>query len=123
MLALPLHLKKKGLIASASCRHHSKQVLLSLIKHRFYVTLPDVQAHSNHSCEGAAGYAQILHSLVIQEIKLIVYCGITKVRDVRSSLKRFVQTKLTIAGGIKPNETNRDFYPTGNDIKNHIYLV
>ena len=92
-------------------------------QHRFYIPLPDVQAHSHHSCGGAARFAQIVHPSVIQEIRSIVSSGITKVQDVRAAVKRFVKTRLVIAGGIKPQETNRAYYPTSVDIKNHIYLA
>ena len=90
---------------------------------RFFVSLPDVDAHSNHSCGGAAGFAQTVHPAIIEEIRNLARDGITKVADVKSALRRYVKSRLFVDGGIKPEETNRAYYPSSVDIKNHIYLA
>ena len=90
---------------------------------RYFVSLPDVDAHSNHSCGGAAGFAQTVHPAIIHEISNIVRNGITKATEVKAALRRFVKTGLNVDQGIKPEETNRAYYPSGVDIKNNIYLA
>ena len=87
---------------------------------RFFVVLPTKEAHhSVHPTEGPIGYAQRMHPKLAEKIQDLVSEGITSVPEVTRALKYFVNH--TLCPDFKPNISDRAYYPTADDIRNHIY--
>ena len=87
---------------------------------KYFVLLPTKEAHSSvHPTEGAIGYAQRMHPKLAEKIHDLVSEGITNVQDVTRALKYYVNH--TLCPGSKPDISDRAYYPTADDIRNHIY--
>ena len=87
---------------------------------RFFVVLPTKEAHQSvHPTEGPIGYAQRMHPKLAEKIQDLVSEGITSVPEVTRALKYFVNH--TLCPDFKPNISDRAYYPTADDIRNHIY--
>lgn len=113
---------------------------------RWYMQLPDKEAHQYHemepSClppspcsfpipseeeEEATGdendnLSSRLHPEVANKIRELVSQGIDEVYAVRKQLRKFVLGELFPPGEM-PERHNLSFFPTVNDIKNHIHQV
>ena len=87
---------------------------------KFYVLLPKPEAHHvHHDTSGAVALAQRIHPNLVDKIKELVTEGVTDTSEVKRSLKNYVIHVLCPQE--KPNETNRTYFPTNDDIRNHIY--
>ena len=79
--------------------------------------LPTEEAHhSSHETKGAAGLAQRIHPKLIY---VLVCEGVTDTQEVKRALKHY--TLHVLCPESKPELTNRAYYPTTEDIRNHIY--
>ena len=86
----------------------------------YHVLLPNEEAHhAFHQTHGAASYAQRVHPKLIEKIYELVFEGITDVQEVKRALKHHVTHVL--CPDIKPDLTDRSYYPTSTDVRNHIY--
>ena len=82
--------------------------------------LPDEEAHhAFHQTHGAASYAQRVHPKLIEKMYELVFEGVTDVQEVKHALKHHVTHVL--CPDIKPDLTDRSYYPTSTDVRNHIY--
>ena len=89
-------------------------------KVKYYVLLPAEEAHhASHQTHGAASYAQRVHPKLIEKIYELVFEGVTDVQEVKRALKHHVTHVL--CPDFKPDLTDRSYYPTSTDIRNHIY--
>ncbi len=100
-----------------------KQVLLTgkevETQKKYYVLVPTVQAHGNyHPTSGLAGFAQRVHPKITEKINTLVGEGI---QEVKRALRHYVIHCLFPDPQNRPGETNRAYYPTNTDIKNHVY--
>ena len=90
-------------------------------KTRYFVLLPTVEAHVNsHPTSGAAGFAQRVHPKISEKVNTLGE-GITDVQEVKRTLRHYIIHVLFPDPSNRPNETNRAYYPTNIDIKNHVY--
>ncbi|XP_074857152.1 calcium-responsive transcription factor isoform X2 [Carettochelys insculpta] len=133
--------KKTGEMENASC-----QLYKATCPARWYVQLPTQQAHQYHEMETCLPLSPSafpvpspeeeedavrdenctlpsrLHPQVADKIRELVSQGIEQVYAVRKQLRKFVEREL-----FKPDEVperhNLSFFPTVNDIKNHIHEV
>ncbi|XP_072117616.1 calcium-responsive transcription factor [Mobula birostris] len=114
---------------------------------RWYVQLPTPQAHQYHDQDGSylpppplpppPTYVSIeeedigmmdengilpsrLHPRVTEKIRELVAQGIDQVYMVRKQLRKFVERELFKPDDV-PERHNLSFFPTVNDIKNHIH--
>ena len=88
----------------------------------YFVLLPTKEAHgSYHPTSGPAGFAQRVHPKIIEKINVLVGEGITEVEEVKRALRHYVLHILFPDPNNRPDETNRAYYPTKTDIKNHVY--
>ena len=84
--------------------------------------MPGEEAHHEyHETHGAASYAQRIHPKLIEQIYELVGEGTTEVQEVKRALKHYVQHSL--CADVKPDLTDRAYYPTSTDVHNHIYLA
>ena len=112
--------KKKDKLTQLRDAASQGKKLNSIVK--YYVCLPEEEAHHGyHQTHGAASYAQRIHPKLIEKIYELVSEGITEIQEVKRSLKNYVQHSL--CADIKPDLTDRSYYPTTTDIHNHIYLA
>ena len=89
---------------------------------KYFVLLPTREAHkSYHPTSGPAGFAQRVHPKIIDQVNTLVGEGITEVREVKHALRHYVLHILFPDPNNRPSETNRAYYPTNTDIKNHVY--
>lgn len=87
-----------------------------------YVSLPTEEAHTSHPTGGGvAGFSQRVNSQVAAQIGEIVADGITDKSQVRTLLHRYVMHELCSKAPPDPND--RAYFPTDNDLKNHIYMA
>ena len=94
------------------------------IKHYYYISLPTLVAHSEHSVGAEAAFFQKVHPLISQKISELVNEGLVNYYEVKRSLAHYVKHVLPVVEGIDPpSEDNRVFYPTDKDIQNHIYMA
>ena len=83
---------------------------------RYYVSLPTEEAHHQAHQTGAMhGMAQRMHPKLAQKIR----DGITEVPTVYQMLRHYVNNELCKED--KPSCSDRAYYPTEDDIKNHVY--
>ena len=92
------------------------------LQYNHFVVLPTKEAHkSYHDTNRAASFAQRIHPKLVSKIYELVSEGIiTAVQEVKSHLKHNVLHILCVHK--KPDITNRAYFPTTIDIRNHIYL-
>lgn len=62
-----------------------------------------------------------MHPKLIEKIYELVSEGLTDVQEVKRALKHYVQHNL--CPEIKPDFTDRSYYPTTTDVHNHVYLA
>ena len=74
--------------------------------------------HSFHETKGPAGYAQRIHPKLIEKIYELVSEGITDTQEVKRALKHYTLHELCPEE--KPELTDRAYYPTSVDIRNHV---
>ena len=87
---------------------------------KYHVLLPTEKAHhSFHETKGAAGYAQRIHPKLIEKIYELVSEGITDTQEVKRALKHY--TLHVLCPEEKPELTDRAYYPTSVDVRNHVY--
>ena len=85
---------------------------------RFFISLPTKEAHEKvHPTGIVGGMAQRVHPMISKKIEDLVKEGITEVHEVKRSLHLFVKTDMRTN---PPSESNRSYYPTNTDIRNHI---
>ena len=88
----------------------------------YCVILPTEEAHKNyHNTTGAASFAHRIHPKLVSKIYELVSEGITNVQEVKNHLKHYVSHVLCVHQ--KPDITDRAYFPTTIDIRNHIYLA
>ncbi|KAM4698060.1 calcium-responsive transcription factor [Rhinophrynus dorsalis] len=111
---------------------------------RWYVQLPDQDAHQYHDlesgcfspssttfqpsteeeeemlCEESTAQPSRLHPRVAGKIRDLVSRGIDEVYSVRKQLRKFVERELFNPYDV-PERHNLSYFPTVNDLKNHIH--
>jgi len=93
-------------------------------EHYYFVSLPTLAAHSEHSVGVEAAFFQKVNPCVSQKISELVNEGMVNYYEVKRSLAHYVKHVLPMVEGIDPpSEDNRAFYPTDKDIQNHIYMA
>ncbi|KAL5013792.1 hypothetical protein ScPMuIL_008062 [Solemya velum] len=106
--------KAKMALSSTLKRSLSDTTIRQLV---IYATIASNEEHKNHAIGENAGYCQPLYGDIIRKIKELAEEGHRKVTSVKLLLAQYVREHL--APDIP--ETNRRFYPTSKDIRNHIY--
>ena len=87
---------------------------------KYHILLPTEEAHhSFHQTKRAAGYAQRIHPKLVEKIHELVSEGITDTPEVKKALKHY--TLHVLCQEQKPELTNRAYFPTTTDVRNHIY--
>lgn len=100
-----------------------KQALLNgdivQTKTKYFVSLPTNESHENtHPTGVISGPAQKVHPLLSKKIEDLVREGAVDANEIQRSLREFVKNQSAIS---KPSFTDRAYYPTVNDIRNHMY--
>ena len=108
-------LREEKLSALKSALSNDKNVL---IKTKFFVSLPTNASHEKFHPTGiVCGPAQKVHPLISKKIEDLVREGAVDANEVQRSLKEYVKNNSIL----QPSVTDRSYYPTVNDIRNHMY--
>ena len=86
----------------------------------YHVSLPTNGAHKGHKCGQKSGMAQHMHPMVSQKIALLIREGATNPQEFRRALREYVQSEFKENC---PSTVNRSYFPTLEDIRNHIYTA
>ena len=86
----------------------------------YHVSLPTNEAHKGHKCGQESGMAQRMHPMVAQKIVQLVREGATNPQEVRRTLREYVRSEFKENC---PSTVNRAYFPTLEDIRNHIYTA
>ena len=85
----------------------------------FFVSLPTHESHEkSHPTGILCGAAQKVHPLISKKIEDLVREGSTDPNEVRRALREYVRNQCSTP---KPSPTDRAYYPTTTDIRNHLY--
>ena len=106
------HLKSKKLRQLREMKLHS-------LTPRFFVSLPTHESHEkSHPTGILCGAAQKVHPLISKKIEDLVREGSTDPNEVQRALREYVRNQCSTP---KPSPTDRAYYPTTTDIRNHMY--
>ena len=67
-----------------------------------------------------AGLLQPIDERLVDKIHDLVSCGVNRVSEMERHLQYFVKKEL-FSGKQLPENTNRRFFPTSMDVRNHMY--
>ena len=90
------------------------------IQKKYHVSVPASNAHIGHNCGEQAGMAQRINPTVSNKITMLVREGATNPQEIRRVLREYVRSALKDKC---PNTTNRSYFPTLEDIRNHVYMA
>jgi len=109
-------LKEEKLKALKLCLQKKSPV--EIIK-KYFVSLPTEDAHhSCHPTRGIMGLFQQIHPELINKIQELVCAGTTEPMEIKKLLKHHVHHYM--CPGQLPDPNDRAYYPTTEDIRNHI---
>ncbi|KAL9847810.1 calcium-responsive transcription factor isoform 2-T12 [Geothlypis trichas] len=140
--------RRKGFQPKKACEQEStsSQLYKATCPARWYVQLPTQQAHQYHEMETSclppspshlsvsspeeeevirdenSTLPSRLHPQVADKIRELVSQGVEQVYAVRKQLRKYVERELFTPDEV-PERHNLSFFPTVNDIKNHIHEV
>ena len=86
----------------------------------YHVSLPSESAHTGQKCGVQSGMAQCVHPMISQKIVLLVREGATDAQEVKRALREYVKSEFKENC---PDQINRSYFPTTEDICHHIYLA
>ena len=113
-----LRLAHEKLLKSLKQKLHSSNPIQ--VKKKYFISLPTKDSHENFHPTGIiSGPAQKVHPMVSKKIEDLVREGAVDANEVQRSLREFVKNCSHELS--KPSLTDRAYYPTLNDIRNHIY--
>ena len=89
---------------------------------RYYVKIPLCNIHKYHPLGTAATINHCVDKRVISKIYELVRKGVTRPDKVRRCVEEFVERDLFahISPGERPKKTKRKYYPTREDLRNHV---
>ena len=90
------------------------------VKQMYHISLPTNEVHIGHKCGEESGMAQRIHPMLSQKIALLVREGATNPQEIRRALREYIRSELKENC---PSYTNRSYFPTIEDIRNHIYTA
>ena len=91
-------------------------------ENKYYVSLPTQEAHQSHPVgPGVAGFAQKVHPKIADKICELVSEGTTAVPEIKRISRNYVVH--TLCSDALPSQSDRSYFPTSNDISNHVYLT
>ena len=90
---------------------------------KFFVSLPTEAAHTGHIVGAKGGFAQRMHPRLTQKEMEMVLTGITEPTEVKRALRHYVTSQLCSELNINPAKSDRAFYPTTVDVRNHMHTA
>ena len=90
-----------------------------LVKNKVFVSLPTEEAHHKcHPTKGIMGFSQRVHPELIAKIQEFVSIGTVEPVEVQRLLKHHVKHYMCV--GNLPDPNDRAYYPSLDDIRNHV---
>ncbi|CAH3181744.1 unnamed protein product [Porites lobata] len=90
------------------------------VERRIYIQLPKEDEHKDRIPGEIGGILQPIDKRLVDKIGELVGEGVKTVDETKRHLRQFVKTEL-FPGQSPPASTNRRYYPTDVDIRNHMY--
>ena len=89
---------------------------------RFYVRIPLCFFDLNHPVGESATMGQYVDKRILDKIYELASHNVTNVAEVKRCLDRYVENEVfgDVADAKKPKKTNRRYYPSRKDLRNHI---
>ena len=89
---------------------------------RFYVRIPLCCLHLSHPVGGSATMGQYVDKRILDKIYELANHNVTNIAKVKRCLERYVENEVfgDVAGAKKPKKTNRRYYSSRKDLRNHI---
>ena len=119
-----LTMAKKGVLKSLVKRLSDKTNADNPLRtmSRFYVRIPLCCLHLSHPVGGSATMGQYVDKRILDKIYELASHNVTNVAEVKRCLDRYVENEVFggVAGAKKPKKTNRRYYPSRKDLRNHI---
>ena len=111
---------KEGALTKLKNALQEENKIVSKIHH--YVRIPLPSAHIGHPTGERAGLNQTVNKKVISKIYELVKKSVTNFNEVKRSLISYVELELFqgVPDYERPKRNNRQYYPTNEDIQNHI---
>ena len=92
------------------------------MEYRVYVQFPT--EHTGHLMGELAGYSQHIDADLVSKIRELVDDGVRSLDAMKRHLTTYVEHEiLPEYDNVEVARTNRRFYPTDKDIRNHMYLA
>ncbi|XP_028415032.1 uncharacterized protein LOC114538114 [Dendronephthya gigantea] len=91
-----------------------------VMEKRIYITLPQEKDHSFHLTGKISGLLQPIDERLVKKIQELVSNGVNRVSEMQHHLQYYVKKEI-FAGQQPPEVTNRRFFPTSVDVRNHMY--
>ena len=89
---------------------------------KYYIKIPLCHIHKYHPLGAAATINHCVDKRVIEKINQMVRKGVTRPNEVKRCVEKFVERDLfvNIPSCERPKKTNRKYFPTREDLHNHI---
>lgn len=89
---------------------------------RFYVKISLSVIHFYHHLGAAATIGQYVDKRILEKVFELVQKSITSLGEVKRCLDQFLKRELfcDVPDSKKPRKTNRRYYPSRKDLRNHI---
>ena len=88
---------------------------------RYYVKVPTDTIHSNHPTGSYFGVVKQINTSIAEKIYDLVALGIVKTHEIELLLEEYVRN-IFASSEVKPSKFDRSWYPTSQDIKNHVHM-
>ena len=84
--------------------------------------IPVCVVYTGHPVGASASYNQMVDKRIIEKVYDLISRGITRPDEVRQCIDEYVERELlsTIPAAARPRKSNRKYYPTRQDLRNHI---
>lgn len=87
---------------------------------RYFFRIPLTLEHTSHPVGRSATVGQSVDAKVIEKIHELVASNITNPVMVSKCLEQYVEKELFVNSSQKPSKSNRRYYPSRQDLRNHI---
>ena len=116
-----LKMTKKNVLNELKEKRSSTTTSLSIVM-KYYVKIPLCHIHKYHPLGAAATINHCVDKRVIEKIYQMVRKGVTRPDEVKRCVEEFVERDLfaNIPSCERPKKTNRKYFPTREDLRNHI---
>lgn len=97
----------------------SQSKVMTTIK-RYHLKIPLMMEHTSHPVGKSATVSHYIDGRIVDKIHELVSTNIANPVMVRNCVELYVEKEMFGNSSQKPNKSNRRYYPTKQDLRNHI---